>query len=115
MSIDAEFDKRVRRVVRTHDKMRRNGVVHRVGKDGLIISRPRLARPRFPLKGVLVVAALGFLFKGLLFAQIGSAGYNERVEALRGGTIVEQAGAWLLQEDPITVWIGQTARPYLRR
>ncbi|PWG17898.1 hypothetical protein [Salibaculum griseiflavum] len=115
MSIDTGFDKRVDRIVRTHDRIRRNGVVHRVGKDGLIVTRPRVARPRFPLRGVLVVVLLGFAFKGLLWAQIGAAGYNDRVERLRQGTVIEKAGAWLLQEDAVTIWIGQQTRPYLRR
>lgn len=115
MSIDAEFDKRVRRVVKSHDRMRRNGVVHRIGKDGLIVSRPRMARPRFPLRGVLIVVLLGFAFKGLLWAQIGSEGFNERVAELRQGSVIERGGAWLMQEDAVTVWIGQQARPYLRR
>ncbi|NBD30572.1 MAG: hypothetical protein GVY31_11115 [Alphaproteobacteria bacterium] len=115
MSFDAGFDKRVNRIVRTHDRIRRNGVVHRVGKDGLIVTRPRIARPRFPLRGVLIVVLLGFAFKGLLWAQIGAVSYNERVAQLREGTVVEKAGAWLLQEDAVTIWIGQQARPYLRR
>lgn len=115
MSIDAQFDKRVRKVVKTHDRMRRNGVVHRVGRDGLIVSRPRLARPRFPLRGVMIILLMGFLFKGLLWAQVGPDGYRDRVEALRGGSTVQQAGAWLMQEEAVTVWIGQTVRPYLAR
>jgi len=32
MTIDASLDKRLSKVVRAHDKMRRNGVVHRVGQ-----------------------------------------------------------------------------------
>ena len=115
MSIDAQFDKRVRAVVRKHDKMRRNGVVHRVGKDGLIISRARFARPRFPWRGVVLVIALGFAFKALLWGQIGAAGYNERVETLRQGTMIEQVGAWLLQPDQVTVYFGDMVRPYLAR
>jgi len=115
MSIDSGFEKRVGRVVRDHVRMRRNGAVHRVGKDGLIRARPRVARPRFPLRGILIVVLLGFAFKSVLWVHIGAAGYAERVEDLRAGTPVERVGAWLMQPDGVTVWIGSELRPYLRR
>ncbi|SMX36975.1 hypothetical protein [Octadecabacter ascidiaceicola] len=106
MTIDASLDKRLNRVVRNHERMRRNGVVHRVGKDGLIRSRPRLVRPRVPLKGVLLIAALFIAFKSLLFAQLGAGNYAEKVEALRSGSAIERAGAVLMQEEPVTVAVG---------
>jgi hypothetical protein len=59
-------------------------------------------RPRFPLKGLLAVLFLGFLFKGFLFAYLGEAAYGERVATLKGGSVLEQAGAWVMQPDPIT-------------
>jgi len=106
MTIDASLDKRLDKVVRNHQRMRRNGVVHRVGRDGLIRSRPRLIRPRFPVKGALIIVALFLAFKSLLFAQMGSGNYALQVEELRAGSVVEQAGAVLMQEDPITVAAG---------
>lgn len=95
------FDKRLKRIVRRHDKMA-NGVVRTVNSDGLIVARPRLFKPQFPLKGLIVVLALGFLLKGFLFAYLGDAGYTERLTALQAGTVVEQAGAWVMQPDPVT-------------
>ncbi|MCF2869755.1 hypothetical protein L0664_01630 [Octadecabacter sp. G9-8] len=106
MTIDASLDKRLNKVVRNHERMRRNGVVHRVGRDGLIRSRARLIRPRFPIKGVLLIAALFLAFKALLFAQMGSGNYASQVDALRAGSVLEQAGAVLMQEDPVTVAVG---------
>ena len=106
MTIDASLNRRLDRVVRTHTRMRRNGVVHRIGSDGLIRSRPRLVRPRFPLKGVMVIAGLLIAFKALLFAQIGEGNYALKVEALRTGSPIEQAGAVILQEDRVTVALG---------
>jgi hypothetical protein len=106
MTIDASLDRRLYKIVRTHNRMRRNGVVHRVGRDGLIRSRPRLVRPRFPLKGALIVVVLLIVFKALLFAQLGAGGYALKVDALRGGSMVEQAGAFIMQEEPVTVAIG---------
>ena len=102
MQAHVPFDKRLKRIVRQHDKMS-NGVVRRVNSDGLIVAKPRMYRPRFPLKGLLAVLFLGFLFKGFLFAYLGEAAYGERVATLQDGTVLEQAGAWVMQPDPITV------------
>ena len=102
MQANVPFDKRLKKIVRRHDKMS-NGVVRSVTNDGLIVAKPRLYRPRFPLKGLLAVLFLGFLFKGFLFAYLGEAAYVERVATLQGGAVLEQAGAWIMQPDPITV------------
>lgn len=102
MQAQVPFDKRLKRIVRRHDKMA-NGVVKSVSSDGLIVVKPRLYRPRFPLKGLLAVLFLGFLFKGFLFAYLGEAEYLERVATLQGGTVLEQAGGWVMQPDLVTV------------
>lgn len=106
MQANVPFDKRLKRIVRRHDKMS-NGVVRTVTSDGLIVAKPRLYRPRFPLKGLLVVLMLGFLFKGFLFAYLGEAGYSDRVAALQGGTVLEQAGGWIMQADPVTFVVAE--------
>jgi len=86
--------------------MRANGVVHRVGRDGLIRSRPRLIRPRFPVKGLFLIAGLFLAFKALLFAQLGAGNYAQKIEELRAGSVIEQAGAVVMQEEPVTVAVG---------
>lgn len=106
MTIDASLDKRLRKVVRNHERMRSKGVVRRVGRDGLIRTRPRFLRPRFPVKGALIVVALLIAFKSLLFAQIGAGNYAVKVEELRAGGVIEQAGAFVMQEEPVTVAVG---------
>lgn len=106
MTIDANLDKRLSRIVRRHERMKRNGVVHSVGRDGLIRTRPRLIRPSVPYRGVVVATVLLILFKAVLFAQMGAADYDARIETLRGGTSLEQAGALLLQKEPVTVMLG---------
>jgi len=112
MSADPTFNKRVHKVVRAHDKMRLNGVVHRVGPDGLIRSRPRLIRPAFPLRGALLIVALFMAFKSILFAQMGAGNYVAQVNDLRQGSFVERAGAVLMQEDPLTRALGGYLKPY---
>ncbi len=103
MQAQVPFDKRLKRIVRQHDKMSSSGAVKTVTSDGLIVAKQRFYRPRFPLKGLLAVLFLGFLFKGFLFAYLGEAEYLERVAALNGGSVLEQAGAWVMQPDPVTV------------
>lgn len=107
------FDKRLKRIVRQHEKMNAAGVVRAVNSDGLIVARPRMYRPRFPLKGLAVVLCLGFLFKGFLFAYLGPDGYAARVAELQTGTALEQAGAWVMQSDPATVFVAEGLKTIL--
>lgn len=112
MTIDASLDKRLEKVVRNHKRMRRNGVVRRVGRDGLIRTRPRLIRPHFPLKGALVIVALLIAFKALMFAQIGSDNYALKIQDLSAGSALEQTGAVLMQEEPVTVAVASVLTTY---
>ncbi|WP_341367103.1 hypothetical protein [Yoonia sp. BS5-3] len=100
------FDKRLKRIVRNHDRMA-NGVVKTVNSDGLIVVKPRVFKPRFPLKGLLAIVVLGFLFKGVIYATLGSEQYAERVAVLQQGSMLEQAGAWIMQPDPATLLVAE--------
>ncbi len=104
--VQIPFNKRLSAITRRHDRMR-NGVYHKLAKDGLIIAHPRRRAPRFPLKGLLLVLAAGFLFKAFLLVNLGSSTYAERVAQLQSGSFVEQGGAWLMQADPATVWLAE--------
>lgn len=101
------FDKRLKRIVRRHDRMSSGGAVKTVTSDGLIVARPRVYKPKFPLKGLLAIVVLGFLFKGFVFASLGAEQYAERVASLKEGSVMEQAGAWIMQPDPATVMIAE--------
>ena len=98
------FDKRLKRITRRHDRMG-NGTVKTMTSDGLIVERPRMYKPRFPLKGLIVLLAIGFLFKGFMLSSLGEAGYAERVAGLSTGSVLEQGGAWVMQIDPATSYI----------
>lgn len=107
------FDQRLRRVTRRHSQMRENGIVARVGKDGLISAYPRRRMPRFPLSGFVVLFAAAMLYKGFLLAYLGPATYDNRVSALAEGSIVEMGGAWVLQADPVTQAVAGFIKPML--
>ena len=99
-----QFGHRLRRIDERHQKLAR-GVEISVQKDGLIIARPARSAARFPWRGLLMILVAMMAFKGLLHAQIGAETYAERVIALSNGSFIEQAGAWFMKADPVTLWL----------
>lgn len=99
------FETRLRRLTRKHRRMA-NGVRPHMGPDGLVTAYPRRQMPRFPLRAVVILFGVAFLFKAFMFASIGAASYTDRVAQLAQGSVVEQAGAWVMQPDPATTMIG---------
>lgn len=107
------FSSRVRRVEKRHNKMNANGMVPKMGKDGLVSAYPRRRLPRLPIMGILAVLACAFLYKATVFAWLGETVYDARVAALSEGTGVEKAGAWLMQSDPATEFLAGVIAPIL--
>lgn len=107
----SEFDKRLRTIQQRNQK-KRHGSNYRVGADGLIAMHPRKRSPRFPIKGIALLVAAGFAFKVFLYMNLGGATFEQRVSELANGTLVEQAGAWIMQPDPVTLMIVDQLRPY---
>ncbi|SDD29090.1 hypothetical protein [Ruegeria marina] len=108
-----DFDHRVRRLTKKHEAMTR-GYYGRMRKDGLIEVKPRRGRIQFPIRALVLLIAAVFVFKGFLLASLGADTYNYRVERLAAGTPVEQAGAWVMQPDPVSVFLAEQAGPILR-
>ena len=107
------FDARLKRIDRKHAKLA-NGYTARVSRDGLIIFRPKRRKPSISLRGIALLI-VGFLcFKGIVMAHLGGTVYEDRLAALKEGTIVEQAGAFVMQGDPVTVYVAEKLRPFLR-
>jgi hypothetical protein len=108
------FEDRVRSIAVQRQRLAR-GQVHYVGADGLIRARPRRMTPRFPLTALVLVLLGGFAFKAVIFAHLGAEAYAAQVAAFAAGTVAEQAGAWLMQPDPLTVWTAGQADTLLAR
>lgn len=107
-----EFDSRLKNIVRKRSKLAQ-GYVSNVGKDGLIIYRPKPRRAGFPLRGVFYMI-LGFMFfKAVIIAQLGLPLYSDRLALLSKASIVEQAGALVMQPDPLSVEMSAYLRPIL--
>lgn len=108
-----QFDRRVQKLTRKHQAMSR-GYTHRMRADGLIVMKPRRARPGLSLRA-LVFFVLGFFaFKGFLLANLGPAAYEDRLARLTEGTVVEQGGAVLMAVDPLSEFIASHIGPVLR-
>ena len=108
-----QFDQRVNNLGRKHRALSR-GYVTRMRSDGLIVARPRRPQSRIPLRSVILFLLAFTVFKGFMIASIGPDGYNERVAKLGSGTVVEQAGAWVMQIEPLSNAIAETMGPILR-
>ena len=102
--VSASFESRVKRILLRHRKLSR-GAKCRVTDTGLIVATPRIYKPKFPIKGVIKLIVWAFLFKAYVYADLGHAEYASRVAALSGPSIVEQAGAWILQPELATVLV----------
>ncbi len=101
-----DFHKRMKRINKQHARLE-HGYVSIVGRDGLIITKPKRKSGGFPLRVLTILALCFFGFKILLLSQLGPEGYAERVELLQKGTLIEQGGAFLLQADPISTSIAE--------
>ena len=108
-----QFELRLKRLMRKHRAMA-SGYTTRMRPDGLIVAKPRKTSPRVTARTFWLFLAAFFLFKGFLLAHLGPQTYEDRVGLLKSGTVVEQAGAWVMQADPITEFVAAKIGPYLR-
>ncbi|MEL7013752.1 MAG: hypothetical protein AAFO72_10790 [Pseudomonadota bacterium] len=83
--------------------------------EGLIVFRPKRRRASFSVRGLLLLVVGFFLFKGMILAHLGGTVYDLRVEALKQGTVVEQAGAIIMAKDDVTMAVAQALRPFVAR
>lgn len=99
-----DFQKRVRGISREHRRYSQ-GYVQLVERNGLLVPKTRQMRRKFPIKGLTLTVVGFFLFKAFLFSQVGAINYNDRVDRLAQGSVIEQAGSWVMQDDRITLWL----------
>ncbi|MFU8778408.1 MAG: hypothetical protein ACNA7M_12165 [Roseovarius sp.] len=107
------FDSRLKAIGRKRTRLAQ-GYVSKVGKDGLIVFRPKRRRTGASLRGLLYLV-LGFtFFKAVIIAHLGGPLYGDRLAQLAQGSIVEQAGAVVMQPDPVSQMLSAYLRPILR-
>ncbi|MDU8928675.1 hypothetical protein RXV86_14885 [Alisedimentitalea sp. MJ-SS2] len=107
------FDKRLHGINKAHRRAPKRAA-YVVNANGTIAARRTRKGPNISIKGILYLALGLALFKSIAMAQFGLPVYTERVEALRQGTFVEQAGAVVMQPDRISILIAGQIAPYLR-
>lgn len=107
------FNERLRRLARKHRAMGR-GYVMRLMPDGLIVPEPVKLRIELPYRVTTLIIVALLVFKGFLIASLGAQPYQDRLFTLSDGTFVEQAGAWLMQPDRISMVIADQIAPVLR-
>lgn len=73
------------------------------------LGRSHYRRPvaqRRPLLRVLIFAFVCiFGLKGMLHYNIGPDSYDARVARLQAGQAFDRLGGWLMQADPVTIWV----------
>jgi hypothetical protein len=108
------FVKRLTTLGRKHQQMT-YGYTTKVGKDGLIVVRPkRKARNASGLKFVILALGMFFCLKVLMLASEGPITYAERLSDLQNGTIAEQVGAFVMGIDPLTQAAADYVTPTVR-
>ncbi len=108
-----DFDDRIERITSKRAKLR-DGYVGRVNKDGLVVFRPKRRAISVSPRGIAMVLFAFIFFKALIMSHLGINIYLERIDKLHSGTIVEQAGAFIMQPDPATLWVAGKIRPYIQ-
>jgi hypothetical protein len=106
------FDARIKKVRHSHTRMAR-GYDAKVGRDGLIVFRPKRRRRSVPIRALFVAITAFFGFKVLVLLSLGDIAYQERVDTLAVGSIAEQAGAYVMQIDPVARTIAEQLAPLL--
>ncbi|WP_170351716.1 MULTISPECIES: hypothetical protein [Ruegeria] len=108
-----EFGQRVHRLNKKHAKLSR-GYRATMRKDGLVVMKPQRVKSAVPAKLLLICLAGLFAFKTFLLTSLGASAYQYRVDSLAQGTSVEQAGAWVMQIDPVSEFLATNINSLIR-
>ena len=105
-----DFYVRLRRIEKIY---RRGGGFEAVGTLGRSYYTRRPRKP-IPIVGpLLIVAAAVIGLKGMIHAEIGPDLYNARVQALQLGDGIDPIGAFIMQPDPVSLYVSQKLRSLL--
>ena len=65
-------------------------------------------------RGTKGSSATRIFFKAVIIAHLGAGLYEERLAQLAEGSVVEQAGAAVMQPDAVSAMFASKLRPFLR-
>lgn len=63
-----------------------------------------------PVRAILIIAAVLMTFKGFLLYQLGIGVYTAKVAGMQQGDTTDQIGAYLMQIEPVSLWIYEAFR-----
>ena len=105
---NSTFRQRLRRIERNHNRINRNGGKSSVGRDGLIIVKPRMPKlVRSPIRSLVLTALLLFSTKVAIYQTVGPADYLAKLGELAQGNSFDRAAAYLMQLEPATLWASE--------
>ncbi|MAM62578.1 hypothetical protein [Maritimibacter sp. UBA3975] len=105
------FEHRVQRIERGHRNLS-SGFVKLEERNGLLVPVKKVrSRRGFPWRGLFLVLVVFTLFKATLLAYLGPISYIDQHAKLEQGSIVEQAGAWIMRPDAATVYLSGVISP----
>ncbi len=108
-----QFSERLHLLSQKHQAMSR-GYVTQMRPDGLIVAQPRRRQVRISGRAIFLFLLAFVGFKAFLVANLGLLTYDDRLDRLNAGTMIEQAGAFVMQADPLTMFIANKIGPILR-
>jgi len=108
-----QFQARLKQINRKHEAMS-GGYSAKLRPDGLLVVKPHRVQSRISARTLVFFTAAFLVFKGFLMAALGFGSYDERVQTLAAGSGLERAGAFIMQADPVSVFIAQKIGPVLR-
>jgi hypothetical protein len=100
----ADFYDRVRKFEKMRDLGHGFEAANTLGRS---FYQPKAVKRRGWLLPILVTLLVVFGVKAALYQAVGAISYEDRVARLQAGTGFDAAGGWLMQADPVTLWLSE--------
>ena len=107
-----DFYSRVSRIEKLHAKGYGFEAAGTLGRKAPSRTGSRAAKL---LKPLILALALGVCLKGTIHYYVGPQTYESRVSALAAGTGFDPVGAWLMQADPLSLYVSSQLNTLLPR
>ncbi len=101
-----DFDKRLARIVRHHERLS-HGAAPVLTAGGLIIARPVRRSMTLPWRSFTIILLAIMAFKVYSYTSLGPEAYEARVAPYAEGSATERLGAWVMTLDPATIWLAE--------
>ena len=93
---------------------RQSAAVLSFNQDGLEIARVRHERRFLPFFHITMFFYLAMIIRLVVMAEVGPVAYASRMDQLSNGNMLERAGAFVMQMDPVSRDIATQLRSAMR-